>query len=250
MRPLLQPLGIGALAHLGRSIRRPRHPLKMCRYVAGRWASIKQEHARYSGGMKCADYRRNGVDIIDAGIQVAQSKGRDMAENNSSDGMGWLVAIALGGYLAYLTWWKEPEVATPAPLNEAARFANLPDGPLTTLSNGTEWRMIWGKLKGPREARLAWVREDHTKNKERDARETLSLFKINCTTTGYVTLSVIDYDKDGKMLRSFDDFSVKEAYPVPGSQIETVTDAACLPQFDSLGEAPKSATDKDDLPPN
>lgn len=173
-----------------------------------------------------------------------------MADNNSSDGIGWLVAIALGGYLAYLTWWKEPEAATPAPINEAARPATYPDGPLTTLSNGTEWRMIWGKLKGPREARLAWVREDHTNNKERDARETLSLFKINCTTTGFVTLSVIDYDKDGKPIRDFDDFSDKDSYPVPGSQIETVTDAACLPQFDSLGETPKAAPNSNDLPPN
>ena len=45
-----------------------------------------------------------------------RAKGQNMADNNSSDGMGWLVAFALGGYLAYVTWWKEPEVATPRPI--------------------------------------------------------------------------------------------------------------------------------------
>jgi hypothetical protein len=173
-----------------------------------------------------------------------------MADNNSSDGMGWIFAIALGGYLAYLTWWKEPEVAKPAPLSEAALYDSYPSNPLITLEDGTEWSMVWKKLKGPREARLAWVRENHSKNKKRDARETLALYKINCATTGYVTLSVVEYDKDGKVLRDFDNFTDKDSYPVPESRIEVITDAACLPQFDNLGEAPKSATDKDDLPPN
>lgn len=167
-----------------------------------------------------------------------------MENGNSGDGLGWLVAIALGGYLAYVTWWKEPEVAKPAPLNEAALYASYPSNPLMTLENGTEWSMVWGKLKGPREARLAWVRQNHSKNKERDARETLALYKINCTTTGYVTLSVVDYDKDGKVLRDFDSFTDKDSYPVPGSQIEVITDAACLPQFDNLGAKPKASPDQ------
>lgn len=167
-----------------------------------------------------------------------------MADNNSSDGMGWLVAFALGGYLAYVTWWKEPEVATPKPVDLAQHIEKYPTGPLAVLSNGTEWRMVWSNLKGPRNARLAWVREDHSNNKERDARETLTLFKINCETTGYVTLSVIDYDKDGKPIRDFDNFTDKDSYPAPGSQIESVTNAACLPQFDNLANEPYVAPDK------
>lgn len=167
-----------------------------------------------------------------------------MADDNSSDGLGWLIAIGLGCYLAYVTWWKEPEAPKPATLTEAARYASYPSNPLITLENGTDWSMVWGKLKGPREARLAWVRQNHSKNKERDARETLALYKINCATTGYVTLSIVDYDKGGEVLRDFDNFTDKDSYPVPGSQIEVVTDAACLPQFDNLGEKPKVAPDQ------
>lgn len=157
-----------------------------------------------------------------------------MADDNSSDGMGWLVAVALGGYLAYTTWWKEPDDPTPEPLNAAAAVVSYPPGPLATLDNGTVWRMVWSSIKGPREARLAWVREDHSKNKGRDARESLTLYKINCNTTGLVTLSIIDYDKNGKPLRDFDDFTKEESYPPPGTVIENVVEGACLPQFDKI----------------
>ena len=157
-----------------------------------------------------------------------------MASDSSDDGLGWLVAIGLGCYLAYITWWKDPEPPKTAPISVTESVARVPIGPLVTLSNGTEWRMVWGKLKGPRNARLAWVREDHTNNKQRIERESLTLYKINCETTGYVTLSVIDYDKSGKVLKQFDQFSKEDSYPPPGSIIENAIEGACLPQYDKL----------------
>lgn len=157
-----------------------------------------------------------------------------MADDNSSDGVGWLVAIALVGYLAYVTWWKEPEAPKVANTIPIQRASNLPPGPPITLSNGTVWTIVWDDLKGPKTARLAWVREDHSNNKKRDARKSKALYKIDCTTTGYVTLTVIDYDKDGQVIRSISDFSDEQSYPPPDSIIENVVERACLPEFDNI----------------
>lgn len=152
-----------------------------------------------------------------------------MSNDQSSDGLGWLIAIGLGCYIAYTHWWKTPEPAIPpAPIVSTG----VSSGPVATLSNGTVWRMVWDSIKGPRTARLAWVREDHSKNKTLKARETLSLFKIDCTTSGYVTLSVIDYDKDGKVIENRSDFSKEETYAPPFTYIDNVVKAACRPQFD------------------
>lgn len=157
-----------------------------------------------------------------------------MANGSSDEGLGWLVAFGLGCYIAYTHWWKTPEPPkTPVP-NAAQLVASYPTAPLATLENGTVWRMVWTSLKGPPTARLAWVRQDHSENKTRDARETMALYKINCTTSGYLTLSVVDYNKDGKVIKDLDEFTTKESYAVPFSNISGVVDNACLPQFDKL----------------
>lgn len=142
-----------------------------------------------------------------------------------------LAGAALLAYLAYDKWLADdPPPKPPIPFYEP-----FPEGPLAELENGTVWRMAWGTVKGPRTARLAWVRADHSKNKEQKARETLTLYQINCDTTGYRTLTVVDYDKDGKVLQKWGEatFSKDFDYGPPGSNISYVTDGACLPRFDS-----------------
>lgn len=153
--------------------------------------------------------------------------------NDSDSGLGWLVAIGLGAYLAYSHWWKEPDTPQKqGPIKTAD--ISYPTGALAVLDNGTEWRMVWTKLKGPRDNRLAWVREDHSNNKKRKARETLALYKIDCNTTGYVTLSIVDYDKEGKVIETWNEFTDKPSFPPPGSIIENVVEGACLPQFGNI----------------
>jgi hypothetical protein len=157
-----------------------------------------------------------------------------MANGSSDDGLGWLVAFGLGCYIAYTQWWKTPEPPkTPVP-NAAQLVASYPLGPLVTLENGTVWNMVWTSLKGPPTARLAWVRQDHSENKTRDERETMTLYKINCTTSGFVTLSIIDYDKDGNVIDDWGQFTKEESFAVPSSNLDSVVSAACLPQFDKL----------------
>lgn len=151
----------------------------------------------------------------------------------SDDGVWvWIFLAGLGVWFAYDKWWKEDVAAPPAPLYKP--YEPYPDGPLATLPDGTVWRMVWGKVKGPREARLAWVRSDHTKNKKVAARETMTLYTINCDTTGYRTLSIVDYDGAGKVLKSWGEsvFTKDVSYPPPESYIENVVEGACLPRFD------------------
>ena len=93
--------------------------------------------------------------------------------------------------------------------------------------------MVWDRVSGPRDKRLAWVRADHSKNKKVKARQTLTLFTINCDTSGYRTLSVVDYDKEGKLLEQWGEktFGEDYSYAPPGSNIEHVVQGACLSRF-------------------
>lgn len=142
-----------------------------------------------------------------------------------------LAGAALLAYLAYDKWLADdPPPKPPIPFYEP-----FPEGPLAELDDGSVWRMAWTTVKGPRTARLAWVRADHSKNKDRKARETLTLFLINCETTGYRTLTIVDYDKDGKVLGRWGEstFAKDFDYGPPGSNISYVIDGACLPRFDN-----------------
>lgn len=141
-----------------------------------------------------------------------------------------LAGAALLAWFAYDKWWTEDASKEELPKIEQA----YPEGPLAELSDGTVWRMAWGRIKGPRTARTAWVRADHSRNKSRKERETFTLFLIDCETSGYRTLSVVDYDKNGKVIRSLGEryFGKDFDYAPPGSNIESVVDGACLPQFD------------------
>lgn len=144
-----------------------------------------------------------------------------------------LAGAALLAWFAYDKWWREEAPPKPPiPIYEA-----YPEGPIAELDDGSVWRMAWGSVKGPRTARLAWVRADHSKNKKLIPRETLTLYQINCETTGYRTLNIVDYDKDGNVLNKWgeDTFGKGFDYGPPGSNISYVIHAACLPRFDTKG---------------
>jgi len=161
--------------------------------------------------------------------------------SSSDDSLGWVLFGLLALWVGYDKWWSaDAKPLPPAPVYVPPD--TFPEGPITELRDGSVWRMVWGDLKGPRTARLAWVRADHTKNKNRKESETLTLYTINCDTTAFRTLSVVDYDKKGEVVDSWGDgtFSKANEYPVPGSNIDLVVDAACLPRFDKLGSAAPS----------
>lgn len=142
----------------------------------------------------------------------------------------WAAVFALAGYGGYKLITEKPQKVAPAPF-----YDPYPKGPIAEISDGTVWNMVWASVKGPRTRRLAWVRADHAKNRDRKERETLTLYQVNCETTGFRTLTVINYSKDGKVLDRWgeDVFDKDFEYAPPGSIIENVVDGACLPRFDS-----------------
>lgn len=145
-----------------------------------------------------------------------------------------LAGAALLAWFAYDKWWKAPDAPPHPPLPIPSPSDPYPEGPLATLNDGTVWRMVWSKVHGPRDKRLAWVRADYSKNAKVKAREQLTLFTINCETSGYRTLSVVAYNKDGEVLNSWNEsvFGKEYSYAPPGSNIDAVVEAACLSRFD------------------
>jgi hypothetical protein len=163
---------------------------------------------------------------------------------SNDDTIGCLIAVAalLGG-----GWWlynkyeiRERESEAYPDLIEPAPIVTRPTGQieLLELSNGSVWRLDAASVSGPREARQLWVFSDHTKNSTVEARETQTLYRVNCDTTAYRVLKVVDYDKDGKPLGmwSSEDFSKTEDFPPPRSNISYVVNRGCDPAFDPPAE--------------
>ena len=158
--------------------------------------------------------------------------------SNSDDG-SWLLVIGLGVavYFGYQWWNKEPEPPrleivpqpTPSPLPRPTGLI-----PLISVKEGTIWSLNADSVKGDWQHRLAWVHEDHSKDKSRTANYSETFYSANCDTTSYAALQVVEYDKNGKVIKSFDyDDKPNWPYPPPNSNIETLIAAICTPSYDS-----------------
>jgi hypothetical protein len=167
--------------------------------------------------------------------------------SDTEDTIGcWVVAIlALGGvWWAYTHYEIRPKAEVPiitptAPAPTARPASAAPVRPIGLieageLDNGDLWRIDADTVTGPRSARQVWVKSDHTQNKAAVSHETVTLYRINCDTSAYRTLALIEYDKRGKALRTFGakDFSATDDYAPPGSYIQGVVRRTCLPAFD------------------
>lgn len=144
---------------------------------------------------------------------------------------GLLIAAGIWAYDRYeITRKADPPTVTIPPLSPK------PTGliRLTELKDGSVWHLDADTVKGPRTKRLAWVVEDHSKNKKVKANRTLTFYTIDCETTGYMTNTVVEYAKDGAVLGSWPAsvFSKEPSYPPPGSNIGEVVGKACDWQFD------------------
>lgn len=161
---------------------------------------------------------------------------------DTSDDIGcWLTAGALlfGAYWLYNHYEirskgtdAPPPVSTPAKPAAPQRPTGLVD--ITTLKNGSVWRLDAAAVIGPRSARQFWVREDHSNNKKETARQSQALYRVNCDTTAYRTLSVVDYDKDGGVVANLGpkDLNDTDRFPPPDSVIATAISRACDRGFD------------------
>lgn len=151
--------------------------------------------------------------------------------SNNDEWTGALVALALiGGAYWYFTKDEELEPAPASP----ALMRPYTDAWITETSDKSVWWLESRSVKGPQEKRIAWMREDHSKNKKRKERETKTLYEVNCATTGYRTLTVIDYDKDGNVLNKWDDsaFSDDFSYSPRATNIGGFIESVCSPVFD------------------
>ncbi|WP_141134037.1 surface-adhesin E family protein [Sphingopyxis indica] len=167
---------------------------------------------------------------------------------NDGDWFWPLAGAALLAWFAYEKWWKEdappsPAIASnsiPPPIKLSAADAARDPNPLppprwmhiTEIENGTVWRLDTTSIRGPRNQRVAWVKEDHSKDQTVAHRSTMVLYSFDCDTTGYRTLSLKEYSKDGKVIRGLDYDEPDQRYAPPDTNIGAVIEQACNSRFD------------------
>ena len=156
--------------------------------------------------------------------------------NNAGDTWGCIFAVAAIGVGAWLLWDKyevrERETGTTSFTPSPSR----PTGDLyvATMTGGTVWNLDADSLRGPREARMAWIKADHTNDGTVSHRETNTLYELDCDRGSYITRKVVNYDAEGKSLASWGEetFSETPDFAPPDSNIAQVLLRACDPAFD------------------
>lgn len=171
------------------------------------------------------------------------------------DAWGWIIGLALvagAGWLLYEKYeirertQSEATELEPVPLYRPTGLLHV-----STLDNGTTWQLDADTVTGPRDARQVWVIEDHSDNAKIAHRETSVLYRINCDTTAYRVLSIVEYDKDGKVVtrRGSEEFSPIDSYPPPRSLIAGVVMRGCWESFDEGVERRPTITIPPPAPP-
>ena len=150
-------------------------------------------------------------------------------------GLIWIAVMIGGGVYLWNRFTDDP--AKPPPI-ETVAMPIVPQRPtgllsVTTLDTGTIWQLEADSLRGPKEARLAWIIADHSGDRKVAKRETKTLYRIDCNTTAYQTLQEVEYDSKGKVLRRWSeaDLGTDIGYPPPQSNIAAVVDNACSEAF-------------------
>lgn len=163
-----------------------------------------------------------------------------MAGSNDDGGEWWIFLLLVGAAV----WWfflrdgktESPTVEPPA-LTMPPPVFRPPTGMMfaTSLEDGTVWSVDADSLRGPRTARMAWVFADHSKDKTVSARETRTLYEINCDRGSYITRAVLDYDAKGNVGAKATDPQLSDDpdFAPPQTNIATVLGRACDPVFDT-----------------
>lgn len=106
---------------------------------------------------------------------------------------------------------------------------------VTELDDGSVWSLNANSVRGPRDKRIGWVVSDNTKNKKVSSREVQTLYQVNCENTGFRTLTVIEYGKEGKVLNNWREevFSKDNDFAPPTSNMGSVISLMCGKEFDA-----------------
>ncbi|MBP6363767.1 MAG: hypothetical protein KA329_09630 [Novosphingobium sp.] len=164
--------------------------------------------------------------------------------SNGDDSWGCLVFAGIAVFAGWYVWDKYEVRKRDEPLPALPVLESRPTGQLyvTELEDGTIWRLDADSVLGPREARQAWNIEDYTKKKNAKIKNVKTLYRINCNTTAYRVLSVVEYDSKGQVKGSWgtENFGDKDNYPPPDSVISSFVNLACGKGFDNpIVEPPK-----------
>lgn len=148
--------------------------------------------------------------------------------NGDNGWFGLLVVAAMaGGVFWYNSQGEEEVLAEP-------RFTL--DMPAAFLESGTVWRVDSSSVRGPRDKRLGWVIQDHSKDATVAERESKRLWEVNCRDRSYRILSIAGYTADGKVTYTDDTPDAKVMYAVPDSNAEGVIRLICHEGFDTSPE--------------
>lgn len=146
-----------------------------------------------------------------------------------------VVAGAVWGFNHYEITRKD--AVEPAPLT-VAQSQTQPERPAGIIHKieikGDVWSVDANGVRGDRPHRTYWVTEDHLNAKAGKARSSMILYTVDCDTTAYRSLSVVEYDKAGKVLDRWPEsmFTKTVSYPPPDSTMSGIIEAVCDRGFD------------------
>lgn len=150
-------------------------------------------------------------------------------------GLIWLAIMIGGGVYLWNRYTDNSDKPPPVETFATPVAPQRPTGLLsvTTLDTGTIWQLDADTLRGPQEARLAWIIADHSGDRNVSKRETKTLYRIDCNTTAYQALQEVEYEGKGKVLRRWNEAELDKDvnYPPPQSNIAAVVDNACSEVF-------------------
>lgn len=155
-----------------------------------------------------------------------------------ADGDDLWGCIGLGAVALFGGWWlyNNYEIRPKEPQSPDVPLVYRPTGwiEIGTLENGSVWRLDADSVTGPRKARQAWITEDHSNNKSEKARSAQTLYRINCETTAYRALSMVFYDKDGRVLRTLaeKELGQQERFAPPRTFAASIVEAGCHRGFE------------------
>lgn len=153
-------------------------------------------------------------------------------------GCGLLIIAAIGIYVAYQHNWidgwgaeiEPPPIVIPTPLPERPYRTEV----WTTDEGSVATLLGRGEISGPRTSRRFWIRHDHTENSIVAIRSTSTFYWINCETSEYKLLSMVNYMPDGTVNYS-QNFSLDDAqieYVAPTSNFGWVAFHVCNERYD------------------
>ena len=177
-------------------------------------------------------------------------------ETNSGGSSGyWPIGVLiLLAAVGYNQWQEKTDAPSPGALEALPRPVALPKTPsasaavsgsgsvptpsprwlrVAAMDNGTVWYLDTKSVRGPRDKRAVWVKADHSLASSVPHRKTMELYSVDCNTTGYRSLSIVQYSKDGKVVGEQDFQNPPQLYAPPESNISNVVDRACDRRFDS-----------------